>query len=531
MRPVTRTRAVLLVSLFLSLWTGSLYLRADLDPPPGRVFAGTFHWIDDFYNYASYIQQSEDGAFFFRNKLLEPARTRAELVNLEWWTLGKVSLALGRRPFLAFRLLALVATFAFVAGAERWLARAGVPPSHRMAALALVTCAGGFGGLLFEFTDLPALRCLDLAVAAFPFVEILANPHFLTGTALLVWGLWCFVAVPAPAGPLGGIALGTVLGLVRPYDLVLLGLVRGTGVLVTEPRTRWVRSLLPLLGLLPVLAWNVWLFFLTDQFASFRSGSVLPPAVDFIPAFAPALVLALLFSRPRPPDPAPDTRKARTHLWLWAAVAAAVVVAARGAGAVGVLRTGGFSLQLLVGAGMPLLVLGAVGLARFPPTVTVLATLLLSTSAVVATRIALTPEDPNWFVPRLHMATGLALRATCRPGGDLALAPPDIGLYAIGLSACHAYVSHPAGPEYASRVAEVRAFYASDSPGVRRALLDRHRVTHLVLPGDPGPRPVGWLGGDTEFRAVAHVGSGLDGITVYSRPLARSGAGTAVRVR
>jgi hypothetical protein len=529
MRPVTRTRAVLLVSLVLSLWTGSLYLRAAFAPPPGRVFAGTFHWIDDFYNYASYIQQSEDGAFFFRNKLLEPARSRAELVNLEWWTLGKVSLALGRRPLLSYRLLALLAILAFVAGAERWLGRAGVPPSHRVAALALVTCGGGFGGLLFEFTDLPVWRCVDLSVAAFPFMEILANPHFLAGTTLLLWALWCFVAVPAPAGAVGGIALGTVLGLVRPYDLVLLGAVRGLGVLVTEPRARWLRSLLPLLGLLPVLAWDLWLFFGSRQFASFREGSVLPPAVDFVPAFAPALVLALLWARSGPVDSPPEAQKARTHLWLWAAVAAAVLAAARVAAALGVLRPGGFSLQLLVGAGVPLLVLGAAGLARFSPTGTVLAALALSTSAVVATRIALT-EDPNWFVPRVRMAAALALRGTCRPG-DLVLAPPDIGLYAIGLSACHAYVSHPAGPGYASRVAEVRAFYASDSPAVRRALLDRHRVTHLVLPGDAGLRPVGWLGADTAFRAVARVGVGPDAITVYSRPLARVGAPAAVRVR
>ncbi len=61
---VTRGRAVLLLWLLLMFWTSALYLRAALQPPPGRVFAGTFHWIDAFYNYASYVQQSEDGAFF-----------------------------------------------------------------------------------------------------------------------------------------------------------------------------------------------------------------------------------------------------------------------------------------------------------------------------------------------------------------------------------------------------------------------------------------------------------------------------------
>ena len=51
---MTRRRAVLLLWLLLAAWTGALYLRAALQPPPGRAFAGTFHWIDDFYNYASY---------------------------------------------------------------------------------------------------------------------------------------------------------------------------------------------------------------------------------------------------------------------------------------------------------------------------------------------------------------------------------------------------------------------------------------------------------------------------------------------
>ena len=47
---VSRTRAVLLVSLLLCGWTGALHARAALAPPPGRAFVGTFHWIDDVYN-------------------------------------------------------------------------------------------------------------------------------------------------------------------------------------------------------------------------------------------------------------------------------------------------------------------------------------------------------------------------------------------------------------------------------------------------------------------------------------------------
>jgi hypothetical protein len=513
---VSRWRAVTLVWLLLSTWTGALYLRAALDPPPGRVFAGTFHWIDDFYNYASYARQAEDGAFLFRNKLLPPADSRPELVNLEWWVVGGVSRLVGRRPFLAYRLFALVATVALVAAVERWLRRAGVADSTRLPALLLVLLGGGLGGLLFELTSLPVQRCLDMAVAFFPFLEVLANPHFTAGTALLLWALWAFVAIPGRRGALVGTVLGSALGLVRPYDLALLGAVRALGIVASEPPRRWVRAGWPLLGLVPVLAYDLWIFFGSDQFASFRRGGDVPPWSDFLPALGPALALALFSLRADAPDH--GARVARAHLWAWTGVAAALVVA----------RPGSFSLQFLVGAGVPLLVLAAAGLTRLGPAATTLLALALSSSAVVATRVVLA-DDPNWFVPRERMAAALALRELCAPG-DLVLGPPDVSLYAVGLSRCHALLAHPATPEYESRLAEARGFYAAWSPRERAAWLDRRGVTHLVLPGDAGPLPAGWLGPETPFRLAARVGAGAAALGIYERPRAgRAFGGTVQR--
>lgn len=514
-RPVTRRRAVLFLWLLLMAWTSALYLRAELQPPPGRVFAGTFHWIDDVYNYLSYVQQAEDGAFVFGNKLLPPADSRPELVNLEWWVVGRVSRLLGYRPFLAYRLFALAATLALVAGVERWLRRAGVPDTHRLPALLLVFLGGGFGGLLFELTDLPALRCLDLAVAFFPFLETLANPHFTAGTALLVWALWAFCFVPGRRGIVLGTTLGTALGLVRPYDLALLGVIRTLGVVAVEPPRRWFRAGAALLGLVPVLAYDLWLFFGSGQFASFRQGATFPPRGDFIPALGPALALALFSLRREAPDA--GARTARAHLWAWAAIAGAIVAA----------RPGAFSLQLLVGAGVPLLVLGAAGLARYEPARITLVALALGSSAVVATRVVLS-DDPNWFVPRERMAAALALRDLCEPG-DLLLGPPDVEQYAIGLSRCHASFAHPATPGYEARLSEARAFYAAWSPGERSAWLDRQAVTHLVLPGDAGPLPAGWLGTATPFRRVARVGAGATELGIYARP--RPGRAFGVNVQ
>ena len=501
----------MLVWLLLSSWTGSLYLRAALDPPPGRAFVGTFHWIDDFYNYASYVQQSEDGAFAFRNKLLEPSRSRAQLVNLEWWLLGKVSLLLGRRPFLAYRLLALAATLALVAGVERWLARAGLPASHRLPALALVFLGGGLGGLLFEphRPSGPGLwrhghRLLSLLRGpGQPALHRRHRPPRLVALRL--------VAVPAATGPILGVALGTLLGLVRPYDLALVGLIRVFGVVATEPARRWPRSLAPLAGLAPVVAYDLWVFFGSDQFSSFRSGGEYPPAFSFVAALLPALLLALTAVTAPPAEP--GARLARASLWIWAAIGLVIIVA----------RPGAFGLQFLVGLGVPLLVLGAVGLARFDPKWTVVAAITFCTTAVVATRVVLA-DDPNWFVPRERLAAAMALREHCRPG-DLVFAPPDIGLYALGLSSCHAVLAHPAAADYAERLAEARMFYGtSASPGARATTLDGLGVTHLVLPGNAGPEPVHWLGPDSGFRRVAGAGVGQALITVYERTGAPSPA-------
>ena len=272
-------------------------------------------------------------------------------MNLEWWVVGRVSRLLGHRPFLAYRLFALAATLALVAGVERWLRRAGVPDTHRLPALLLVFLGGGLGGLLFELTDLPALRCLDLAVAFFPFLEILANPHFAAGTALLVWALWAFCAVPGRRGVALGTILGTALGLVRPYDLALLGAIRALG----DRGPGAPAPLGPGGGAAPRTS---------SRCSRTTSGSSSAAGSSRRSARARPSRPGATSSRPSAPPwrsrssrcaPArtPGRATARAHLWAWAAIAGAIVAA----------RPGAFSLQLLVGAGVPLLVLGAAGLA------------------------------------------------------------------------------------------------------------------------------------------------------------------------
>jgi hypothetical protein len=500
LRAPAGTRAVVLTWVFVSVVTNAPYVRAALDPPPGRVFAGTFHWIDDVYNYLSFVRQAEGGRFVFRNRLqLEPHEPA--LVNLEWWAVGRLSSALGGRPLLAFRLLGLAASLGLLLGTQRWLRRGGLPESHDLPALLLVATGGGLGGLLFLHTDLTIDRCLDLSVGFFPFLAQLANPHWVTAAALLVFALAAY-DVDAWRGrfPLTATVLATVLGLVRPYDLVVLVAVRTLKVLATRPRQA-LAGLFPLTGLLPVVLYNYWVFFESVGFRSYAGlPYVFPRLRDFLPALAPAAALATLGLRRLGGDQAGT----RATLVAWSACCLSVII----------LQPTRYSLQFLVGMGTPLLMLSALGLSRFRPAATWLSAVLLCSTSLVAVRNTLRYE-PFWFPSRSEIEAAHTLRTWCRPG-DLLLAPPGIGLFALGLSDCSPFLAHPAMPGHEQRVGQLLAFYR-DPPAERVAFLSRHRISFVVLPGDPGPTPDRWFGPGTEFRRLSRHGSGPTALSVYRR--------------
>jgi hypothetical protein len=174
-----------------------------------------------------------------------------------------------------------------------------------------------------------------------------------------------------------------------------------------------------------------------------------------------------------------------------------------------------FPLQFLAGLGLPLLSLAAIGLARHREAATWAAVAGLGSTAITALMLVFSP-NPRWHVPAERLDAALLLRPACGPH-DLALTPPDIGLYTAGLTACRVYVGHPAAHGYAERDRQARTFYGPAEPAWRALLLDRAAVTRLMLPGDQGAVPAGWLGEGTPFRRVGRVGEGPAAISVYAR--------------
>ena len=501
--PSRDARAAFWLALVLCVVSAAPYLYAALHPPPGRTFAGTFHWIDDFCNYVSYAQQAESGRFAFEDKL-SPSPQRPVLVNLEWWLVGRLSALMGRRPFLAYRFVAAGATFALVFAVFTWLRGLGVPATHRPAAAAFVCVAGGLGGLLFELTARTVQRCPDLAIGFHPFLAILAQPHWTASLALLLWALWWAWRARRPREYAVAVALGTALGLVRPYDLALLVAARGLAVVAGAPPARWAKRLLPLSGLVPVLAYLAWVFWQGyGAFSSDAYAAIPLPPLDLVWALGPAALGLLAGLRLR----TAARRAAALHLAAWVGVGLVLLL----------LRPVSFSLQFGVGLGTPLLLLSAGALARFRPALTALAALALATSALVAYRIVWRPEA-YWFPPAEQRGAAVALREACRRDGGLVLSPPDIGLYVIALTSCRSYVSHPAAPGFPERQRETRWFYGPAEATERGAWLDRRCITHLVLPGDPGDAAQAWVSPGSAFRREGTVHGRFGAISLYSRP-------------
>ena len=251
-----------------------------------------------------------------------------------------------------------------------------------------------------------------------------------------------------------------------------------------------------------VIAYTAWVLYRLPAFVAFSSMAdyAFPPAGDMVIALGPAAAAGITgaLSLPRI-----ALTRARV-LVAWAVIALALAV----------FHPLSITLQFLVGVGIPLVGLGALGAARWRPAATMATAALFATTAAVAMRIVVT-DNGRWLVPAERVQAARALRGTCRDG-DVALTPPDIGLYALAYAACHPFLAHVAAHDFETRDALARRFYADGPPDWRAAFLDAHCITHVVLAGDPGDVPAAWLGAGTAFRRTARI-PGASAISVYAR--------------
>ena len=153
----------------------------------GKAFVGAFYYADDLYNYLSYAQQAEDGAFLFQNRVLLEEHPPA-LVNLEWWLVGRLSAALGGgRLLLAYRLLGILPR---PGASSPWPISGCVGSASPGATASQPWCSWSPGAASEAFSSRSLAAavedCLDLYAGLYPFLGLLASPHFVAGTTLLL---------------------------------------------------------------------------------------------------------------------------------------------------------------------------------------------------------------------------------------------------------------------------------------------------------------------------------------------------------
>lgn len=497
---IRRDRPVLLAWLLLLLTTATPYIVAALAPPRDTTFTGFFFYSDDQFNYLAHSQQAENGSFLFRNKLLltphEPG-----LLNIEWWLVGRLSAILGGSPLLANRLITAPLLLLFLLAIDRWLCRLGLASELRLSGLLLVAFGGGSGWLLHVVFGRDLGQCPDIATGLYPFQLSLSNSHFLFGITILVWA-FLLADDARPSRRWAAILLATVVGLSRPYDMISFGLVRGAAVLVGTPWRRWLSGMLPLFGLLPAALLNYWMFYRGPSHGFYAAiPYVFPPALHFLIALLPPALLLLpaLLRGWRPREG--GALLLATALWL------AFV------GCMVIFRPLEFWAQFVVGAAVPLLVVAAVAFSSFGARALRMAGASVAGNAVFLTWLVLQPTSRT-FAPAEQVAAARAFRIACQ-SGDLALAPPLVGLWLSAYSACTPYVSHAAAPANAVRLDVVNGFYGDADPEARRRILESLHVRHVLLPGD-APAPTRWLGTAPFFRRLT-VGSGTHALSIYTR--------------
>ncbi len=502
------------LSLVFLLWSGLTilpYLQAASFPPKGRWFTGFFHYQDDLYQDLSFVEQARRGELAFKNKFdIRPQQ--GFLINLEWAGAGLLARALGLGPIGGFHALGFVAAFVFVAAAARVLLSGGCRSLPW--ALGIVLAGGGLGWFRL-WMGARQWTLPDLATTLFPWNQRLAGgPHALLGSGLFLWALVGFVEWRAGRPRRRWLVPATLLGLIRPFDLGIFGATAAVVLALEAPRApnpwrHWLRAVLDLVWLVPVLFYDLLAFALHPAFAVWsgaQNAIAWSGLGELFLSLGPAAAIG--FAGLRKPPPIELAASLRRALAVAALCMAALSTSAS------------FGFQFLNSLGAVVLSMAALGLReRWLP----LAASALAPSSLVLLWQAWNPS-PQLFAPRDYQETVRLLERRCR-SGDVLVAPIDLSLLVAGLTPCHVALGHwVLTPEREARGRESERFYdPATSAAWRVEYLRSIGAAFVALPGGKGA----WLGDGSGFRPL--LGTPL--LELWAGSARRPRAGRSARPR
>ena len=255
------------------------YWLAERNAPAGYVFSGQVAYAPDQNMYFSFISQARDGAFLFNNKVTA-IRNEPAFLNIEYWLVGTLQRVLGMSENMVYQVWRMLGMIFLALGFARLTRVTLSSEKRRLTAFALFFLSGGFG-FLFAFLERMGLvqgdtlqaGIIDARYGMVPLQQLVTNPHFSLphGLLLIAYSLFLEGERSRSIGKYvySGLMFA-LIGLIRPYDLIPPFLILPLYTLSVDGfkfsmRTIWQRAL-PLIFILPVLAYNLWLFRYHDIF-------------------------------------------------------------------------------------------------------------------------------------------------------------------------------------------------------------------------------------------------------------------------
>jgi hypothetical protein len=472
------------VAAVFGLLVGVGYARLAAHPPAGRAFPPALWFQDDVYQHLSFAEQASRGHLLLGNKF-DPRKHVALLVNPTWAAMGLAGRAVGNLV-VGMHLVALLSVVALGAGVGRWLHRAGLRGRALTWAILLFFTGGGLGWLQLLISGQDGPSSPDLSMAVFPSFHVLnASAHACAALAMLVWSLQLLLDWRSGQGRAWTwIAVAALLGLSRPFDLVLFALVAlslaGRDALRGEGREA-MRLAGTLAWLGPVVLYDGLVYFLHPSFSLWTGPQNFVPGPSWSGlawGLGPA-VLAASWPR-RGTAPEPEDAFAASSRWVFAVWAGLAVIS---------LVPGplAFASQFANAAGAALLLSAA---ARLPPKALPWAVVALLPSTLVnGARLAWPPE--SWFPPRDYAEAVRALAQRCEPG-EFVYGPSDPSLMIAAGTPCGAIFGHRVlTPDFSQRAAESEIFYNPHTTAAwRREYLARMGARFVLIPRRSGD----WLG-------------------------------------
>ena len=301
-----------IISIAVFLESSIPYFYAQQKTTPENKFLGQIIYTPDQDMYFSFIREAKDGKFIFNNRLTYIPNKPA-FINLEYWLIGTIQRFTGLSEnavyftwrFLGILLLTIGITL---------LAKIVLPNTRSiLTCVILLLFTGGFGFIFAMLNsahlinlDIAHSGILDMRFGILPFQQSMTNPHFSFphGLILIAYAYFLLGIQNNKTGYflLSGLFF-TIIGLVRPYDIIPPVVIFPLYILVSNNGLKFdIRSLfiklLPLIIIIPVFIYNLWLFKFNTAFKDWSTQGLnansLPSPIWHYLAFGIVGILAII---------------------------------------------------------------------------------------------------------------------------------------------------------------------------------------------------------------------------------------------